>query len=169
MQGNFGPSEAEFDTALRLNPGDAEILTFYSAWAPAFGHPERADHAIRLNPNYQPWQAWNFSYAYFSAGQFEDALRILERLSKGNYNFYSWVYRAASYAALGRAAEAKAATSDALQHFPDHRGFHRDRGQRRVRPSPASGRCGPRGSRPARNPRLWRKTHNWCACLCVSK
>jgi hypothetical protein len=40
-------------------------------------------------------------------------------LSKDNYNFYSWVYRAASYAALGRAAEAKAATSDALQHFPD--------------------------------------------------
>ena len=29
MQGNFPPSEAEFDTALRLNPGDAEILTQY--------------------------------------------------------------------------------------------------------------------------------------------
>ena len=65
MQGDFGPSEAEFDTALRLNPGDAEILAAYSAWAPTFGHPERgaeaADHAIRLNPNYQVWQAWNFS------------------------------------------------------------------------------------------------------------
>ena len=123
VQGNLAVSEAEFETALRLNPGDAGILTLYSVWASGFGHPERgaeaADRAIRLNPNYQPWQAWNFSTAYFSASQFEDALRILERLSKDNYNFYSWVYRAASYAALGRAAEAKAATSDALQHFPD--------------------------------------------------
>ena len=123
MQGNFAVSEAEFETALRLNPGDAEILTLYSVWASTFGHPEHgaeaADHAIRLNPNYPLWGAWNFSTAYFAAGRFEDALRILERLSKDNYNFYSWVYRAASYAALGRAAEANAATSDALQHFPD--------------------------------------------------
>jgi tetratricopeptide (TPR) repeat protein len=113
----------KMETALRLNPGDAEILTLYSAWASTFGHPERgaemADHAIRLNPNYEAYQAWNFSTAYFSAGRFEDALRILERLSKDNYNFYSWVFRAATYAALGRAAEAKAATSDALQHLPD--------------------------------------------------
>jgi TolB-like protein/class 3 adenylate cyclase len=123
MQGNFAASEAEFETALRLNPGDAEVLTLYLVWESGFGHPEHgaemADHAIRLNPNYQAWQAWNFSTAYYNAGRFEDALRILERLSKDNYNFYSWVYRAASYAALGRAAEAKAATSDALQHFPD--------------------------------------------------
>jgi TolB-like protein/class 3 adenylate cyclase len=123
MQGNLAPSEAEFDRALRLNPGDAELLALYSPWASTFGHPERgseaADHAIRLNPNYLPWQAWNFSSAYFPAGRFEDALRILERLSKDNYNFYAWVYRAASYAALGRSAEAKAAVSDALQHFPD--------------------------------------------------
>jgi len=123
-QGNLAASEAEFDTALRLNPGDTEILALYSGWASGFGHPEQgaemADHAIRLNPNYQVWQAWNFSWAYFAVGRFEDTLRILERLPKDNYlSFYSWVFRAASYAALGRAAEAKAATSDALQHFPD--------------------------------------------------
>ena len=123
MQGNFPPSEAEFDTALRLNPGDAEILTQYLACASTFGHPERgaeaADRAIRLDPNYRPWQAWNFSAAYFGAGRFEDSLRILERLPQDNYNFYAWVMRAASYAAVGRSAEAKAAVSDALQHFPD--------------------------------------------------
>jgi tetratricopeptide (TPR) repeat protein len=52
MQGNFAPSEAEFDRALRLNPGDAELLAMYAPWASTFGHPERgaeaADHAIRL-------------------------------------------------------------------------------------------------------------------------
>ncbi len=122
-QGNFAASEAEFETALRLNPGDAEILTLYSVWAGTFGHPElgaeAVDHAIRLNPNYPFWQAYNFGPAYFMAGRFEDALRILERLPKDKYLFWSWVFRATSYAALGRSAEAKAATSDALQHFPD--------------------------------------------------
>ena len=65
MKGDFAASEAEFDTALRLNPGDAEILARYSTWPSGFGHPERAaeaaDRAIRLNPNYQVCQAWNFS------------------------------------------------------------------------------------------------------------
>jgi DNA sulfur modification protein DndC len=30
--------------------------------------------------------------------------------------------------------------------------------------SGSSGRCGLRGSRPVRSPRLWRKIRNWCAC-----
>ncbi len=123
FQGDVGPSEAEFDTALRLNPGDAEILAGYANWSVTFGHPERgaeaADHAIRLNPSYPPFQAYSFSYAYFSAARYEDTLRILERLPKDNYLLFSWVLRAASYAALDRAPEAKAALSDALAHFPD--------------------------------------------------
>ena len=115
-QGNFAASEAEFETALRLNPGDAKILALYSVWASTFGPPEHsaemADHAIRL--------------------------RILERLSKDNYNFYSWVYRAASYAALGRAAEAKAARRMRFQHFPDLtiEGFT-GTADKRCRPNPA--------------------------------
>jgi TolB-like protein/class 3 adenylate cyclase len=122
-QGNFGPGEAEFDTALRLNPGDAEILSMYATWAVTFGHPERgaeaADRAIRLNPNYETFHAYDFSYGYFVVGRFEDTLRVLDRLPKENYTFYSWVLRAASYAALGRSAEAKAALSDALVHHPE--------------------------------------------------
>jgi TolB-like protein/class 3 adenylate cyclase len=122
-QGKLGPSEAEFDTALRLNPGDAEILSMYVTWAVTFGHPERSaeatDHAIRLNPNYKPFDALSFSYGYFVVGRYEDVLRVLERLPKENYTFYSWVLRAASLAALGRSKEAKAALSDALAHHPD--------------------------------------------------
>ena len=89
MQGNFAASEAELDTALRLNPGDAGLLASLSSWAVTFGHPERgaeaADHAIRLNPNYLSGEAWGFFYAYFPAGRFEDALRILDRLPKDKY------------------------------------------------------------------------------------
>jgi len=36
-----------------------------------------------------------------------------------NYNFYCWVFRAASYAMLGRSEAAKAATADALKHYSD--------------------------------------------------
>ena len=71
MQGNFAASEAELDTALRLNPGDAGLLASLSTWAVTFGHPERgaeaADHAIRLNPTYRVDDAWGFLYAYFHA------------------------------------------------------------------------------------------------------
>ncbi len=123
LQGDFARSEGEFDTALRLNPGSTDILALYSVYAISFGHPERgaaaADHAIRLNSNYQIWQAWNFSYAYFANGRYEDTLHVLERLPTENYLFYSWVLRAASYAALGRIAAAKAAVSDALGHHPE--------------------------------------------------
>jgi tetratricopeptide (TPR) repeat protein len=123
LQGDLGPAEAEFDTALRLNPGDAGILAGYASWAVAFGHPERAaefaDRAVRLNPDYHVWDAYNFSYAYFSTGRYEDTLRILERLPRDQYLYYSWVLRAASYAGLGQPAKAKAATSEALAHYPE--------------------------------------------------
>lgn len=123
MQGDLAPSEAEFDTALRLNPGDAEILAQYASWATSFGHPDRAaeaaDHAIRLDPSYPMWQSYDFSYAYFSADRYEDTLRILDRLPKDNYIFYSWVLRAASYAAIGELEKAKLAVADALFHHPD--------------------------------------------------
>ena len=54
VDGDFVRAEAEFDEALRLNPGSAELLTFYAGWASGFDKPERgaeaADRAIRLNP-----------------------------------------------------------------------------------------------------------------------
>jgi Flp pilus assembly protein TadD len=42
--GNLGKlqlAEAEFDRALQLNPGAAEILTHYAGWASTFGQPSR--------------------------------------------------------------------------------------------------------------------------------
>ena len=74
--------------------------------------------------------------------------------------------RASSYVTLGKSAEAKAAVSDALVHFPDLtiEGFTGTGTTPTKSESGLSGRCGRRGSLHARNPRLWRKTHNWCAC-----
>ena len=121
--GDFVRAEAEFEEALRLNPGSAEMLTFYAGWASRFGKPERgaeaADRAIRLNPHFLPWQAKQFSYAYFNAGRYEDALHMLERLSPDQWNRGVLVRRAAVYAGLGRLDEAKAAVAETLKRYPD--------------------------------------------------
>jgi len=121
--GDFVRAEAEYEEALRLSPGAAEILTFYAGWGSGFGKPERgaeaADRAVRLNPHYLPWQAKPFSYAYFNAGRYEDALRMMERLSPDQWNRAVAVRRAAVFAGLGRIEEAKAAVTDTLRRFPE--------------------------------------------------
>ena len=85
MAEDLARAEAELDEALRLNPGSAELLTMYAVWGISFGEPERgaeaADKAIRLNPRFLPWQARPLSHAYFVVGRYDDALRMLERLS----------------------------------------------------------------------------------------
>jgi TolB-like protein/class 3 adenylate cyclase/Flp pilus assembly protein TadD len=121
--GAFPRAEAAFEAALRLNPGSAGILANYAAWAGTFGKPERgaeaADRAIRLNPNYSFGAANRFRAAYFAAGRYEDALRMVERQPPEQRTMSGLVDRAASYAALGRTEEARAAVADALERLPD--------------------------------------------------
>ena len=120
--GDFVRAEAEYEESLRLNPGSAEILTFYAGWASSFGKPERgaeaADRAIRLNPHHLPWHASQFSYAYFNAGRYEDALHMIERRTPDQWSRGFSVRRAAVFAALGRIDEAKAAVAETLKRFP---------------------------------------------------
>jgi TolB-like protein len=120
--GDFVRAEAEYEESLRLNPGSAEILTFYAGWASSFGKPERgaeaADRAIRLNPHFLPWHASQFSYAYFNAGRYGDALHMIERRTPDQWSRGFSVRRAAVFAALGRIDEAKAAVAETLKRFP---------------------------------------------------
>jgi tetratricopeptide (TPR) repeat protein len=57
--------------------------------------------------------------AYFAAGRYEDALRMVERQPADSRTMGGWMQRAASYAALGRLAEAHAAVADALARHPN--------------------------------------------------
>ncbi|MBL8906453.1 MAG: adenylate/guanylate cyclase domain-containing protein [Rhizobiales bacterium] len=120
---DFGRARAEFDVAFRLNPGSADILAIYSGWASTFGEPERgaelADQAIRMNPNYPPAQSGSFYYAYFMAGRYQDALRILDKQPLENGDKYDLIMRAATLAALGEREKANAAAKDALARYPD--------------------------------------------------
>ena len=53
------------------------------------------------------------------AGRYEDALKVMERQTPDNYSKYAWVERAASFAVLGRKAEAEATVKEALRRYPD--------------------------------------------------
>lgn len=121
--GDFGRAKIELDMALRLNPGSFSFITYYLGWASAFGEAERgaemADRAIRLNPNYKPWASAGLRYAYFMAGRYEDALKVMERQTPDNYSKYAWVERAGSFAALGRTTEAEATVKETLHRYPD--------------------------------------------------
>ena len=122
-KGDFPRAKAEFETALRLNPGDAETLTHYAGWASTFGQPERgaeaADRALRLNPNAMGWAYGFFSYAYFMAGRYDDAVRSIERRPVDSLSRGGLVMRAAIYAAADRVDEAHRAAADALARYPD--------------------------------------------------
>ncbi|MBA1349697.1 MULTISPECIES: adenylate/guanylate cyclase domain-containing protein [Rhizobium] len=122
-RGEFGRAKVEFDTALRLAPGQFEVLTFYIDWASTFGEPERTaelvDKAVSLNPGFPMWSARIFTHAYFMAGRYEDALRMLDRLTAENYGRKHWVMRSGALAALGRTEEAKVSVTDALRRFPN--------------------------------------------------
>ncbi|RWK52760.1 adenylate/guanylate cyclase domain-containing protein [Mesorhizobium sp.] len=122
-QGDIARAKAEMDTALRLAPGSSEILTFYSGFAAHFGEPERGAHmvdqVIRLDPNYPMWTSNFFSNAYFMAGRYEDALKMLERITPNNYQKWNWVVRSSSLAALGRTDEANASVVETLKQHPD--------------------------------------------------
>jgi len=120
--GDLGHAEAELDKALRLSPNSADLLAIYADWAHHFGKPEAAveaaERAMRLNPNAPSWWFTNFSRAYFSAGRYEDALRMLDRVPRETYKRNDLTYRAAALGGLGRAEEARAAVAETLTRFP---------------------------------------------------
>jgi Tfp pilus assembly protein PilF len=123
MKDDLVRAKAEFDAALSLAPSAAEILTFYSAWASAFGEAERGadmvDQAVRLNPNYPMWSAGPFSQAYFMAGRYEKAVQMMDRMTPDNYKRATWAMRAGGLAATGRTEEAKVWVRKALERHPD--------------------------------------------------
>ena len=86
-------------------------------WVPSAAHPhgvELVDHVIGLDPNYPLWTTNMFSYAYFMAGRYEDALKMQARMEPNSYNPAKWSMRCGSLAALGRSADTKLCISEAL-------------------------------------------------------
>jgi TolB-like protein/class 3 adenylate cyclase len=78
-----------------------------------------ADRAFRLNPNAPGWAHGSFSYAYFMAGRYDDAVRSMERQPLDSLDRGAFVMRAALYAALDRIDDAHRAVADTLGRYPD--------------------------------------------------
>jgi TolB-like protein/class 3 adenylate cyclase/Tfp pilus assembly protein PilF len=123
MKGDFNHAKAEWNTALRLNPSSADIMTMYAGWVGSFETYEiggkLVDRAIRLDPNYPVWAIGPFSFAYVMAERYEEALAILEGHSTDNYTMFSFIFRAASNAMLGKREEATLWVERTLEKHPD--------------------------------------------------
>ena len=98
------------------DPGELRLLG--QCVRPAKGGGRGRDRAIRLNPTVPPWAAGPLRSAYFFAGRYEDAARLVERKPAETRSKNDLVARAASYGALGRAEQARAALGEALTRFP---------------------------------------------------
>jgi pentatricopeptide repeat protein len=121
--GDAARAESEFSKALRLNPGSVDLLSIYAGWASNFGEAAKgvaaAERALRLNPDTPAWALYNFGYAYFMVGRYDDALRMFNRMPADTYSPNAYVYRAATLGGLGKTAEAKRAVADAMTKQPD--------------------------------------------------
>ena len=112
------PSSRRPWSSIRGRRIPAELPAWAASWGEAERGAELADRVLRLNPNYPTWAGNRLRSAYFSAGRYEDALRMVERQPAQSRTRFGWIDRAASYAALGRTAEARAAVDDALARYP---------------------------------------------------
>ena len=63
------------------------------------------------------WYAWNFGIALYLARRYDDAVAALRKGRPLGAMAYRWL--AASYAQLGREAEAKSAAEEYLKRAPD--------------------------------------------------
>jgi tetratricopeptide (TPR) repeat protein len=123
VDGETAAAKSEFEKALQLNPGSADILTQYAGWASAFGDPqagaEAADRALKMNPNIPNSMVGWLGYGYLMAERFEDSLRMEQRRPEEGRDLYSWAKIAMSLSQLGRKEEAKTVVEKALKRHPD--------------------------------------------------
>ena len=109
------------ETAITLNPNDADGYVFLAQTLSYAGRPDEAidlvEKAQRLNPAYPRWYAWNLGTAFYVARRYDDAVTALRRGSPLVAMAYRWL--AVAYAQLGREQEAKAAAEEYLRRTPD--------------------------------------------------
>ena len=107
-EGKLEEAESAFETALRLNPNDADALANMAGLRVLQGHPhiamELAENALRLNPYPPGWYYWDLGFAYYAGGHYTQAVRVLRKEEVGRLPAKRIL--AASLAQLGQFTEA---------------------------------------------------------------
>jgi TolB-like protein/class 3 adenylate cyclase/Tfp pilus assembly protein PilF len=113
-------SLAAYAQAISLNPNDADVLAEMGHAVSCCGETERGvsllKRAMRLNPYAPDWYLWHLGEAYFDLGDYEQAIRTLNKMHDK-----SEAYRllTASYALVDRMDEARAHKALLLKTHPD--------------------------------------------------
>jgi len=122
--GEHDAAVAEVEKAISLNPNVAD-WRFVNLLVLA-GEPERAirigEAHIRHDPFFPPVVAANAGFAHYTLKRYEEALRLLRECVSRAPNFRAGrVYLAATYAQLGRLAEARAEAAEVLRVDPHYK------------------------------------------------
>jgi TolB-like protein len=107
-EGKLEEAESAFQTALRINPNHADTMVNMANLRVLQGQPhdavELAENALRLNPYPPGWYCWDLGFAYYAAGHYTQAVRILRKEEVGRLPAKRIL--AASLAQLGLLTEA---------------------------------------------------------------
>jgi tetratricopeptide (TPR) repeat protein len=107
-EGVLDEAESAFRTALRINPNHADTMVNMANLRVLQGQPhdavEFAENALRLNPYPPGWYYWDLGFAYYAAGRYTQAIRVLRKEEVGRLPAKRIL--AASLAQLGQLTEA---------------------------------------------------------------
>ena len=108
-EGMLEEAESAFQTALRINPNHADTMVNMAGLRVLQGRPhdavELAENALRLNPYPPGWYYWDLGFAYYAAGRYTEAVRVLRKEEVGRLPAKRIL--AASLAQLGQLTEAR--------------------------------------------------------------
>ena len=118
---DFDRAMAEYERALELNSNDANLLADMAELLVQIGRAEdgvaQCKLAMRINPRYPDWYLWNLGWAQYFAGEYEEALASLKRMS--NPPNGARRTHAAVLVRLGRVEEARAVIAAFREQSPD--------------------------------------------------
>ena len=107
-EGKLEEAESALQTALRINPNHADTMVNMAGLRVLQGQPhdavELAENALRLNPFPPGWYYWDLGFAYYAAGRYAQAVRVLRKEEVGRLPAKRIL--AASLAQLGQLTEA---------------------------------------------------------------
>ena len=120
FQRQFGKAIEEGERAIVLNPNGADYHVWLAMILTSAGRPREAvdlvKKAIRLNPFPPNWYFYSLGNVFFVMGQYEEAAEAYQRAIQRSPDFLLVrIGLAASYSALGREEDARAAVIEVLR------------------------------------------------------